>query len=243
MVKVIDLLGKWRVAKQSKIDDIQKQMSECKNCDTKGNLKNETPSFMGFSFPKMCDCTEVDKKPEAYFKSDLGKIDKGYNFIHIEVPSEYKKNLIISNDEIDFINSDKKVLWIYNREKGAGKTTRAYSIAAISRVLINFNVKFTNESKIPFNTFAQEYQYNIDHQELILLDDIGVEPDKKGLLTDFYYRFFNDIRNTNCKVIFTSQFSIKEWLGRLKSIDIEQGERVEDRFRGIALEKQIGIKE
>jgi len=243
MTNVKDLLKMWQKAKFSKIEQIKQNMNNCKKCDGKGNIDQDVKSYFGFSFPELCKCTEIDEKPISYYREDLNKIKKGFDFIDFEIPKEFHENLVVSKDEIDFLKSDKKILWLYNREKGAGKTTRAYSIASISRVLTSFNFKFVNESRLTFNTFSQEYQLDFQHQEIIIIDDVGVEPDKKGLLTDFYYRFFNDIRNTNCKVIFTSQFSISEWIEKLKLKNIEQGERIEDRFKGITLEKMIGIRE
>ena len=241
---------------------MNKRQSECSICGGTGFAK-ETDNLMTFgvlSFPKNCECSEIDNKTQYYYQEKLNKIKKAHDYYVCQIPEDHKlKNgvdiSIISDDEVKFLTSDKmKVLWLYNRGKGGGKSTRAYAMLAMNRALKDYNSNFYNEAYLSYDKYTKSYDLDLDNNDLIVIDDLGaeVEKNKQIALSKFYYKLFTSVRRYDSKIIITSQYSIREFVARLKNYEqyneqlkrelIEQSERIESRLKGIALEKTISIK-
>jgi len=167
---------------------------------------------------------EIDGKSIPYEIYDL---EEKIKMIKKIIPIEY--HIIdlkeIRPDILSFYESDNIFMWIYGKV-GRGKT---YSINGLRMKKISEGwqdfeiIKECNLSYKDIDKYKNEF---------FCIDDFGLsENDKRNIsLLDLYYELIDNKREYHSKLIITSNYSINEWLNKMKKYNYETALRITSRF-------------
>ena len=211
---------------------IQEKVSSCSLCKN-GVIEIRKRIFnIDITFNTQCKCqfisgvSKIDlEEKRSYYKNCLNKIK-------IYVPKDYQENVFFENqiDEVkDFIKNKKVFLWIYG-PNGTGKTS-AINAVKIKQIIDN-SINILNS----VNELNFSYMTNI--KDFIAIDDVYKLKSQERLryLLPCYYGLINYKRENREKVIFTSNYSLEDFLRNIARIDSDIASAIQDRMQGLTVE-------
>jgi DNA replication protein DnaC len=205
----------------------------CGKCN-KGFIEIKRNVFnIDFSVRKICSCQEIVFDNEKINRLELLEkksflIDK-FNKIKLYIPSAFQEKVFFENQDQrvkSFINNSKIFLWIYGKN-GVGKTSILNAIK-INQIMNN---------KIHFLEIINEcnFSYLTDIKNFLAIDDVYKLKDNQRLryLLPLYYNLINTKWENQEKLIFTSNFSLYDFINEIAAFDDDTARAIQDRMHNL----------
>ena len=201
----------------------------CEKCNKGYMVKQFDILKSKMSFNIVCDCQSINGITKHELLENINDYELMLIRIKKEIPKDFWYNVYFNNQDEklkNFYNNDNIFLWIHSRTNGNGKTSAMYS----------FIMKQIEDCKIYTNRIINEcnFNYQVDIKDIFVDDVFKVKiPDRLKNLIPLYYNLINYKRENREKIIFTSNYSLSEFLKEISVYDKDIASAIHDRMFNI----------